>query len=417
MIGIRRVRRADQFGGGRRADHLLLFACHAGPHGGPYRSPVASRLCWAILVCLLPGDVLGQPPAERFRLWEPESVPTAAETPLLEGVRFVTVHDWRKSADGFNWLHGAAIARYEGTLFTSWGHNPGKENTITEVTRGRRSRDGGLTWSATETIGPGGPLANSHGVFLVHGGRLWALLARFGQGEGRFKGLAMEAFMLDPQSDRWQSRGVVAQGFWPLREPVRMPDGNWFISGCDENWRAAVAISRGDDVTAWDTIRIPVGGRLHTEAAAWIEGRDVTLVMRNQTRSSSQEPFVAAISPSHDCGRTWSPSVESNLPMTTSKPYAGHLSTGQRYLVCTTVADHRSKRYPLTIAVGRPGEKLLCRMWRIRDGRLPGTDDPRDRALAYPHAVELDGHLYVIYSVDKRDCELAVIPVAALAVK
>ena len=41
----------------------------------------------------------------------------------------------------------------------------------------------------------------------------------------------------------------------------------------------------------------------------------------------------------------------SNLSMATSKPAAGMLSTGQRYLVCTTAKNDGGKRTPLTIAV------------------------------------------------------------------
>ena len=78
-----------------------------------------------------------------------------------------------------------------------------------------------------------------------------------------------------------------------------------------------------------------------------------------------------------------------------------------------TVRDHGWRRSHLTIAVSRPGEKPLCRMWRIRAAAA-------DRKLAYPHAIELDGKLHVIHSVgigaNLNDCELAMLSVAALAV-
>lgn len=361
----------------------------------------------------------------RFELWAPGvPVPLAAETPLLEGVEFVVVEKRQPEVDGWDWLHGAALIRHRGALFTSWGRNKGKENTVSEVNHGRRSQDGGRTWTEVEVIGPGviehgeAVEAHSHGVFLSHDGELWALLARFGRGEGRFRGLCMDAFVLDEATDRWQSRGVVGQGIWPLREPEKMADGNWLIPGCDEEWRAAVAISHGDDLTAWDTVKIPVGKRIYTEATCWVDGSEVTLVMRNHS-PWRPGPSFAAVSVSTDFGRTWSPPVESNLPMTTSKPYAGVLSTGQRYLLCTTVRDHGNHRWPLTVAVGRPGEKKLCRMWRIRDARRPGAGDTVNKNLAYPHAVELDGKLYVIYSSgtggNLNDCELAIIPLEALA--
>ena len=198
-----------------------------------------------------------------------------------------------------------------------------------------------------------------------------------------------------------------------------MADGNWLIPGCDEHWRASVAISRGDDLTTWDSVKIPVRGRVHTEATCWIDGPQITLVMRNHS-PRDRGLNCAAVSLSRDYGRTWSPSVDSNLPMTTSKPYAGTLSTGQRYLLGTVCRDHGGKRWPLTIAVGRPGQKTLCRIWRIRDARRPGAGDAVDKALAYPHAIEHDGKLYVIYSAglrgNRNDCELAILPVNALAI-
>ena len=366
------------------------------------------------------------PVFERYPLWEGGDVPTAAETPLLENVRFTVVKNREPDQDGYDWLHGAAIIRHKDTWFVCWGNNRGRENTVTEVNRGRRSTDDCLTWSEVEMIGPGvGPPdarteAHSHGVFLSREGVLWAFLARFGQGEGRFAGLSMEAFTLDEKADRWESRGIVAKGIWPLRKPEKIDDGNWFVPGCDEDWHAAVAISHGDDLTRWDTIKIPVRGRIYTEASAWIDGSDVLLVMRNH---SPRDPGFncAAVSVSRDFGRTWSPARESNLLMTTSKPYCGVLSTAQRYLIANTVRDHGGRRWPLTIAVGRPGAKTLSRVWRIRDGLRPGEEGTRNRNLAYPHAVEHDGKLYVVYSVgfgaNLNHCELAVIPISSLAVE
>jgi hypothetical protein len=366
------------------------------------------------------------PTRERFPLWDGGPVPTAAEAPLLEDVRFTLIETRQPEVDGWDWLHGAAIIRHGDPLYACWGRNKGSENTVTEVNHGKRSTDVGRTWSERFAIGPGvtedgrRTWAHSHGVFLSREGTLWAFLARFGQGDGRFAGLRMEAFALDEEMDRWASRGVVAQGIWPLREPEKMTNGNWFVPGCNEHWRAAVAISRGDDLRHWDTVDIPVGDRVYTEATCWIDGADITLVMRNHSPWDKGRN-CAAVSMSRDHGRTWSDPVESNLPMTTSKPYAGVLSTGQRYLICTTVRDHGGRRRPLTIAVGRPGEKTLCRVWRIRDGVRPGEADRRPKRLAYPHAIERDGKLYVVYSVgakggNRNSCELAVFPVGALAV-
>ena len=55
---------------------------------------------------------------------------------------------------------------------------------------------------------------------------------------------------------------MIDDGFWPMQEPLKMADGNWIMSGIhvgDGN-PAAVAVSRGDDLTKWEQVRIPEAG-------------------------------------------------------------------------------------------------------------------------------------------------------------
>ena len=103
--------------------------------------------------------------------------------------------------------------------------------------------------------------------------------------------------------------------------------------------------------------------------------------------------------------------------MATSKPYAGTLSTGQRFLVCTTTADTGGGRSPLTIAVSKPGEPVFSKVFVIRRSVFPegpGVSDPR-ADFSYPYAVEHEGKLYVGYTHKSHAAnELAVIPLATL---
>ncbi len=127
---------------------------------------------------------------------------------------------------------------------------------------------------------------------------------------------------------------------------------------------------------------------------------------------------LALISTSDDYGRTWATMLPSNLPMATSKPYAGTLSTGQHYLVCTTTADTGGKRSPLTIAVSKPGESVFSKVFLIRPSVFigtPGVSDPK-ADFSYPYAVEHEGKLYVGYTHKSHAAnEVAVIPVSSLA--
>jgi BNR repeat-like domain len=184
---------------------------------------------------------------------------------------------------------------------------------------------------------------------------------------------------------------------------------------------AAVAISHAEDFLHWDVVILP--DVLQPKEEIW--GESTVIVHGRQVLNISRYGRlpIALAATSDDFGRTWMKLRPSNLPMVTSKPYAGTLSNGQNYLIGTTTANSGKRRSPLTIAVTRPGEALFCKIYRIRDAIMPesGCDTHKDAALAYPYAVEHDGHLYVGYSNNGgrpgqniNSAELAIIPIEQL---
>jgi concanavalin A-like lectin/glucanase superfamily protein/BNR repeat protein len=367
------------------------------------------------------------PPDDRFTLWDPNRpVPKTSECPFVEGVEFAVIKAREPEVDGYNWLHGLAVCWHSGKFYATFGHNKGHENTATELARGCVSSDGGKTWGPVFTIDDGDTAnpAVSHGVLLSHGGRLWGFQGAFYDVRKKTHTLA---YVLDEATGAWQPRGVVAEeGFWPMQEPLKMDDGNWIMAGIsvggNETYSgnpAAVAISHGDDFTNWDVVVIPKpeGLNMWGESTVIVDGAEVLNISR------WGQP-IALASVSKDYGRTWTEIRETNLPMAGSKPYAGVLSTGQRYLVATTTADSGNRRSPLTIAVSRPGEKVFSKIYRIRDAVHdgPGESDPKCR-LSYPYAVEHEAKLYVAYSNDGsrggnlNSAELAIVPVEALGVE
>ena len=346
-----------------------------------------------------------------FTLWNGPPIPLDVERiPFAEGIEHRTIH--RPSEDGYKFLHGAAIVEHKGMMYANWANSPVNENGPHETLQGRRSSDGGVTWSELEVIGPGfeGKERHSHGVLFVHKDELWTICARFGVGTPgrRFPGLQAEAFVLDEQTDRWKSRGIVMKNCWPCDEPVRMASGDFITGGQDKDGLPVVAISHGDDLTQWDSVLIPYDRRLKpsfAETTVWSEGDRVIAVIRGGSR-------VAWVSTSEDFGRTWSKTGPSNLPMPRAKAYLGKLSTGQRYLL-----SNLGNRNTLVISVSRPGERTLSCMWRIRHGksippRFPGG--AKRKQWSYPYGYEHNSELYIVYSVGKEDCGLSVIPVASL---
>lgn len=350
-------------------------------------------------------------------LWDAaRPVPRAADLEPLRGVTFHVLKKQRPDSDGARWTLGVGLAWHKGRLYASYGFNKESENTPTEQAHVRVSDDGGQTWGPPVVMDHGeGNLGVSHGVFLSHQGRLWAFMGAF---YDQFQRTHTRAYTLDETTGAWQPRGVVIEGgFWPMQEPQKMADGNWIMAGARiargydvAGDLPAVAISHGDDLTKWDLVVIPAMpglGKVWGESTVIVEGQRILNISRY-----GQKP-LALVSVSEDGGRTWSAASPSNLPMATSKPYAGILSNGQRFLVCTTTADTGGRRSPLTIAVSKPGESVFRRIFVIRTSVFAGTPGVSDPSadFSYPYAVEHDGKLYVGYTHKSHAAnELAVIP-------
>ena len=365
--------------------------------------------------------------ARPVALWKGDFMPPSSEIPDLHGVEFVTIQPHEPA--NYRWLHGVSLAWHKGRLYASYGRNKGRENSPGEAAHGRMSTDGGKTWGPVFTIAEshGEGEAVSHGVYLSRGEELWAFHGAF---TGVRENVHARAYLLDEATGAWIDKGtVVAGGFWPLQSPLRMDDGNWIMAGirCQGGYNdpanhAAVAISHGDDLTAWDLVVIPneAPGNMWAESDVIVDGPRVTCIARYQQNR------VALAAESEDYGRTWTPTRPTDVPMTESKPCAGMLTDGRRYLICTTTGDNTGRRSPLTIALSRPGERLFSSVFVIRRDTLPGHPEmsgkPQAR-LSYPCAIEHEGALYVGYSNEcgrggnLNAAEMAIIPISSLATR
>jgi hypothetical protein len=344
-------------------------------------------------------------------------------------IEYHCIFDTIKETGSHHFLHGVAITEWCGKLYSCFAFNERSENSITERLMYCTSDDGGITWSKAQPISQNTDYANSHSVFLPREDALWCFGAHFmglskerpitkkGKQSIKFADLQLEGWKFDGEA--WQSVGIVCDDFWALNAPVRMADGNYMMSGCDTNWMAAAAVSHGDDLTRWDVIKPDTDGEVFTEAGAWVQSKQVMLVMRNGTLRTEKK-FHAAVALSHDYGRTFSVSRLSNLPMATTKPFCGCLDDGRHFLVFNDSIDGMPHdRSRLMLGICAKGSFRIEKLYIIDEG----TPSAGGRLwLSYPSARQIGDKLYIVYSCDSapkkgannNDAMLAIVPLCAL---
>ena len=360
----------------------------------------------------------GAPESSPGILWDP-SAPVIHRNNQVEpaGLRRVTVHLAVKGE--YQFLSGPCIIAHKGRLFNCWSNSPRTEDPDRECLRGRWSADGGLTWGPVQVVAGNATPQSSygHGTLISSDGVLRVFAARFLPRTAAGMVVNMEAVVYDDAADRWDLQGTVAEKFWAMNVPQRRPGGGWILGGeygiYPGQW-PAVAVFDSLDSKHWQTINIPLQydrkkddkPPYAMETTLWVTSSEVTALMRNPYRD------IALLSSSRDGGKSWSPVVESNFPMAEERAYSGTLSTGQRYLL--TNCDNRQN---LLLAVGKPGATTLSKSWIVRKGLVP-AHWPRGEqpGWTYPTVTENDGKLYITYAAAREDCEMAIVPVASLAV-
>ena len=226
----------------------------------------------ASLCLLIPAGLAhaAEPPVQdRFALWDPATpFPSRKDLPYPKGATDCVVH--RASADGYGFLHDCALVEHKGTLLAAWYNCPRGEMVGESVIRGRRSTDGGRTWSNVEVIAAD---RERRGIMYVpvalvsHGGTLHAFITNMKDGPDRVH--ACEAFVLDEKTNAWISRGLIAGPFIANCAPQRLADGNFIMAGRmaeqlgQKPTIPAVAISQGEELAKpWTLVRLLPDGEL-----------------------------------------------------------------------------------------------------------------------------------------------------------
>ncbi len=312
------------------------------------------------------------------------------------------------------------VAYHQGRFWAVWSSSRVGEEDPDQRVLYATSRDG-HRWSMAQELagdpdGAAGPARwIARGVFVLDG-KLTALAAYIESADYGKRGKAevwkkLKLMRFEWTGKKWADRGVFADNCMNNFPPERLA-GKLAMVCRDANMDVEMALEAGGG--KWTRTAIasePPFNKMDEPTFYATEGGEVHMIVRDNTRSGFLLRTVSG-----DNGKTWARPVRTNYPDATSKNYPGRLSNGWYYLINN---PNPKGRDPLTISFSRDGWEFGKTMVIRRGaperrfaGRAKGSG-----TLQYPHAVERGGSLWVIYSTNKEDIEMAEIPLGPLGLE
>jgi hypothetical protein len=136
--------------------------------------------------------------------------------------------------------------------------------------------------------------------------------------------------------------------------------------------------------------------------------------LREEEASKSRRNYASF---SHDDGKTWTVPTRTNFPDACARSNAGNLLDGQVYVINNVLplSTKKGGRSLLAISLSRDGlnfDRMAVLRFLAPDQRYEGR--AKSAGYAYPHSTIVEDNLWVIYSVNKEDIEIARIPLSKL---
>lgn len=314
-------------------------------------------------------------------------------------------------------LHEAAIIEFKGVLFASW-YNCEKNELIGRTPiRGKRSKDGGKTWSDLEIIAddPSGKILYCPPVYGIDDGKLYMLINEM---VGPDLIHALDLYVLNETTDRFEMLWSRPLPFKLNTNVYKLKNGKLLLPGRIAELDGfpntpAVLISDSGKIDAdWRLVKIADNGDLpngkkhiNPELSAIINGEKVYIFSRNDENS------VPLLYLSTDNGETWSSIISHDIPFSNSKIYSGTLSNGRNYVI----GNIFPRRPRLALLMTEPHSMVFSTGFMLQDG--PSFEGYNGKQWSYPVAHEANGKLYVIYTAESdsfgisRGAVLSVVPI------
>lgn len=351
--------------------------------------------------------------AEHFDVWKP--------TDRSEGV----------------YNHYAALFVHEGRFYAMWGNHGHRENGGGQRVLFSMSEDGRVWKSPAELFPPPGPIKEGRGMYLAPDrwvevdGRLYAVVYVHGSGASSYP-IAREL------ADKGARLGDPLLLRDDLPKKARLPE---FMPTSSYHSVSAKKIDQwyeeNDTISWWarhDNKGIPYQG---VDGAKLIESfafrskegmvacmRDYSTHAKGSDRRSSNRIYACF----SDGKGGWSAMYPTDIPDSHSRAQVRRSPDGRLLLVGNQIAPRFDEglylvRDPLTIAVSPDGE-FFTDVYALRSGgeavpkhRFTGTPGSGPAGYGYPSMVLHDGMIYVLYSINKEDMAVTIVPLASIVGK
>ena len=136
--------------------------------------------------------------------------------------------------------------------------------------------------------------------------------------------------------------------------------------------------------------------------------------LKEEEASKSRRNYVSF---SYDDGKTWTRPTRTSFPDACARSNAGKLPDSQLYVINNVLplSTKKGGRALLAVSLSRDGlnfDGMAVIRFLPPQQRFEGRS--KSVGYAYPHSVIADNYLWVIYSVNKEDIEIARIPLSEL---